>query len=155
MTVMPDTATSGRRGTRLQHRPFGIVVLAVLFVVRALLLLLALTAPSLPELGPVRRFLTMPAAIVAAVRETPALGTVVLGLAIVLVVAAILLWAGRRSGWVIGILTTGFFLVVDLYQASRGDVNTLWMALDVVVVFYLNQRDVRDRFSIGDTGPPR
>jgi hypothetical protein len=152
MTAVPDAGPTDSVGTRLRERTFGIAALAVLFVLRALLLLAAFAGPSLPDLGPLARLVTMPAQIAAAIRETPVLGAVVVVLVAALVLGAVLMWRGRRSGWLIGILTTGLFLLVDLYQANRGDMNTVWMALDVVVVFYLNQRDVRDYFAIGAMG---
>jgi hypothetical protein len=131
-------------------RPFGTVVLAVLSLLRAALLLLAFVAPTLPpDLGPLGRILSLPAEIAMAVRDDPVAGAVVAGLIAALTMAGILLWAGRRTGWRIAILVTGFFLLIDLYLASRGQLHTLWMTLDVVAVFYLNQRDVREYYGIG------
>jgi hypothetical protein len=143
------TGQPSERQARLHGRPFGIVVLGGLFVVRALLLLAALVWTSLPEIGPVGRVFAMPADVAAAVRTTPALLGLLLVLVAALLASAVLMWSGRRLGWLVAILTTGLFLLVDLYQSSRGAMNPLWMTLDVVVVFYLNQRDVRDFFSIG------
>ncbi len=153
MIASPDAEPTAEGGTRLHGRPFGIVVLAVLFVLRAVILLIAFAGPSLPEFGPIGRILTMPAETAAAVRDTPALGALLIGIVTLLILSAILLWTGRRAGWLIGILTTGFFLVIDLYQATRGELNTVWTTLDVVVVFYLNQSDVRDHFSANETRP--
>jgi hypothetical protein len=137
------------------RRPFGIVVLALLFLVRAALLLLALAAPSLPDAGLIARLLSLPFEIASAVREDPIAAGIVVGLAVAMVVAGLLMWRRRRTGWRIGILVTGFFLVIDLYLASRGTLHPIWTALDVVTVFYLNQRDVRDYFAVGrtETGP--
>jgi hypothetical protein len=136
------------------RRPFGIVVLAGLFLVRAAFLAIALAAPVVPELGPFGRVLALPTMIADQIQQYPAAGAILAAIMGLNVATAILLWLGRRTGWRIGILVTGLFLLVDLYQASLGNLFPLWTILDVVVVFYLNQQDVRDRFAVGDGGEP-
>jgi hypothetical protein len=131
------------------------VVLAAMSLLRAALLLFAFVAPTLPpDLGPLARLLSLPLEIATAVRDDPIAGAIVGGLIAALTIAGILLWAGRRTGWRIAILVTGFFLLIDLYLASRGQLHPLWMTLDVVAVFYLNQRDVREYYGIGQDADP-
>lgn len=150
MTTEPPSPPRAHR-----RRPFGIVVLAGLFLMRAAFIVIVVTAPDIDELGPLKRLLALPSAIADTIRLYPAAGLVLASIVAVLVLAAVLLWIGRRSGWRIGILVTGLFLLVDLYQASLGNIYPLWTILDVIVVFYLNQQDVRDHFAVGAGGQGR
>jgi hypothetical protein len=125
------------------------VVLAGLFLLRAAFLLIVLAAPEILEFDLARRLLALPAAIATALRDNPATAALMMGIIVILVLTAILLWTGRRGGWRIGILVTGAFLLLDLFEASRGNYFPVWTALDVIVVFYLNQQDVRDHFAVG------
>ena len=49
----------------------------------------------------------------------------------------------RRWAWVLAIVTSGLILAIDLGWWFGGDARYGSMFLNVVAVFYLNQRDVR------------
>ena len=72
--------------------------------------------------------------------------TLLFAFAAVLVVAAIGLFGGRRWGWLVAMVTTGVFIAADIVTFDAGVVHHLWMLLNIVTVFYLNQRDVREAF---------
>lgn len=81
-------------------------------------------------------------------------GTVLLVILAVLFVAAlsagILLIRMRQAGWTITMLLTGLGLAAQIYLFVTGrDVLTVWLTINVVTVFYLNQRQVREAFGIG------
>jgi hypothetical protein len=80
--------------------------------------------------------------------------TLLFALAAVLFVAAIGLFSGRRLGWLLAMVTTGVFIAADILTFDAGAAHHLWMLLNIVTVFYLNQRDVREAFLslAGDAG---
>ena len=49
----------------------------------------------------------------------------------------------RRWAWVLAIVTSGLILAIDLGWWWSGDARYGAMFLNVIAVFYLNQRDVR------------
>jgi hypothetical protein len=49
----------------------------------------------------------------------------------------------RRWGWVLAIVTSGLILAIDLGWWWSGEARYGSMLLNVIAVFYLNQRDVR------------
>jgi uncharacterized membrane protein (DUF2068 family) len=61
----------------------------------------------------------------------------------VLVIAALGMLGRRRTGWLLAMVVTGVFIALDLYSFANNEADHLWMALNIVTVFYLNQRDVR------------
>jgi hypothetical protein len=62
-------------------------------------------------------------------------------IASVLIVVGFL--ARRRWAWVLAIVTSGFILAIDLGWWFSAEPRYISMALNVIAVFYLNQRDVR------------
>ncbi len=53
------------------------------------------------------------------------------------------LFTWRQWAWVLAIILSGIILAIDLGWWWSGEARYLSMALNVVAVFYLNQRDVR------------
>jgi len=51
--------------------------------------------------------------------------------------------ARRRWAWVLAIVTSGLILAIDLGWWWSGDARYGAMLLNVIAIFYLNQRDVR------------
>jgi hypothetical protein len=87
-----------------------------------------------------------------------AAGVVVLGgLFFATLAAGILLLRMRQLGWTITMLLTGLGLASSIYGwVTQGSVLSIWLLAQVVTVFYLNQRQVRESFAIsrprvGDT----
>jgi hypothetical protein len=64
--------------------------------------------------------------------------------------SAVLLLLMHRAGWTVTMLLTGFGLLTQIYLYwSGGIVASAWLFINVVTVFYLNQRQVREAFRIG------
>ena len=74
----------------------------------------------------------------------PVAGPLVLGFAALLVVSVIGMLSRRRTGWLLAMVITGLFVAIDIYGYLNGSANHLWMLLNIVTVFYLNQADVRE-----------
>lgn len=149
MTAMSrPTALAAPRG-----RPFGLLVLAGLLLFKALLLVLVVAGAYLKDAGPLRDLIALPIAVFAEIRDTPAAGIGALILVAALVASALGLLGGRRWGWVGAMVTTGFFLATDIYAFSEGSANHLWMALNIITVFYLNQAEVRQVVGVTSARP--
>jgi uncharacterized membrane protein (DUF2068 family) len=132
------TALAAPRG-----RPFGLFVLAGLLLLKSVLLVLVVAGAYLQETGPLRDLIALPLEVFTALRETPLAGIATLSIVAALALSAAGLLGGRRWGWVGAMVTTGIFLATDIYAFSEGSANHLWMVLNVVTVFYLNQAEVR------------
>ena len=77
-------------------------------------------------------------------RDDPAAGPLVLAFAGLLLLSVIGMLSRRRTGWLLAMVITGLFVAIDIYGYLNGSANHLWMLLNIVTVFYLNQRDVRE-----------
>jgi hypothetical protein len=84
--------------------------------------------------------------------------TVLVGaLAVAALAAGILLLRMRQLGWTLTMLLTGLGLAATIYiWWAQGTTITIWAMVEVLTVFYLNQRQVRVAFGIsrrraGDT----
>jgi uncharacterized membrane protein len=55
-------------------------------------------------------------------------------------------WYLKRWGWVLMMVQLGFVMLVDLYAYFSGGQHFLSMLNSILVVFYLNQRDVQQAF---------
>src|SRR4051812_36705872 len=122
-------------------------------LVKAALVLTGLASSYLPEAGPVRRLLAMPAALVTAISENP-IATVSAGIVgILMILAALGILRREQAGWLLAMVLTGVFLAAEIWAFTQGQPGYLWMALDVVTVFYLNQSDVRAIVGAGSDEP--
>jgi len=129
-------------------RPFALVALAGLLLVKAVLMVLLMLGVALaisPGSGVI-----LDADTDATVRAARPLAVLLPVLAVLLVLSAIGLLARRRSGWLLAMVLTGVFLAVDIYSFSVGTASYVWMILNIVTVFYLNQRDARAAVGAGD-----
>lgn len=81
--------------------------------------------------------------LVLLLRQMPWLGPVFAGYGALLVIAALGMLSRKRTGWLLAMVVTGVFIALDLYGFATDGADHLWMALNIVTVFYLNQRDVR------------
>ncbi len=57
------------------------------------------------------------------------------------------LWQLRRWAWVLIMVQVGLSMLSDLYGYFYGDYSMLSMLINVIIVFYLNQREVQRAFS--------
>lgn len=79
-----------------------------------------------------------------------ALGSAVAAL---LSLVAVGMWRRRRAAWVATMLLVGALMVLELRWYARGTPRYLLMALSVLIVFYLNLREVQGLFR-GGAAPP-
>ncbi|HEU4647683.1 MAG TPA: hypothetical protein VFS33_01390 [Gemmatimonadales bacterium] len=84
-----------------------------------------------------------------------ALAVRVLGSAVaaLLSIVAVGMWRRRRAAWVATMLLVGALMVLELRWYARGTPRYLLMALSVLIVFYLNQREVQGLFRRGAAPP--
>ena len=68
---------------------------------------------------------------------------ILIGILVASVLIVIGLLARRRWAWVLAIVTSGFILAIDLGWWFSSEPRYISMLLNVIAVFYLNQRDVR------------
>jgi hypothetical protein len=68
---------------------------------------------------------------------------ILIGILAASVLIVIGLLARRRWAWVLAIVTSGFILAIDLGWWFSSEPRYISMLLNVIAVFYLNQRDVR------------
>lgn len=79
-------------------------------------------------------------------------GILLAGLLVASLLVIVGLVARRRWAWVLAIVTSGLILAIDLGWWWTGEARYGAMFLNVVAVFYLNQRDVRASLR-GRSGP--
>jgi hypothetical protein len=143
VTDLPVTTPSQRihRGQRL---PFTLYVLASLMLLKALLIVMVVAGSAvLDDLRPVLGF-SDEAQLLETVRDTIWASSVMLLFALLLVVSVIGMLGRRRIGWLLAMVITGLFVAIDIYSHLNDAANYLWMLLNIITVFYLNQRDVRE-----------
>jgi hypothetical protein len=136
-----------------RRRPPGVIILSGLQFVRAAFLVAQLGGLHLThEFGWLR---------IAAQLPDPTEGTpawfISRGVGIALIGASLLLgfglFTGRRWAWVGAIVMSGLSLAFALGAWWDDHPVYFAMALNVVAVFYLNQRDVRAHFGEDDDAP--
>ena len=81
--------------------------------------------------------------------EVAALVVIVGGFCVAALAAGILLLRMRQLGWTITMLLAGLSLGTSIYLWwTDGTALSIWLLVQVVTVFYLNQRQVRKAFGI-------
>ena len=126
------------------HRlPFTLYVLASLMLFKAVTLVAVVAGATFDSLRPILGLTTGPE-LTEIFRNNPAVGPFVLAFAGLLIVSVIGMLSRRRTGWLLAMVITGLFVAVDIYGYLNSSANHLWMLLNIVTVFYLNQRDVRE-----------
>lgn len=132
-------------GNKAGRRPFGLYIIAVLQVTFALLLALALLGveESLPYL---KVLIRNPSSYSWA-------GWVYVGFLALAILG--LLWL-KRWGWVLTMILTGVGLSLSIWNYFQGRPNYVSLVLSLVIVFYLNQREVQATFEFkGNSGGVR
>lgn len=121
------------------ERPFGVTVLVLISLISALITLLSVLDPArLPvDLPQFLRFYSQ-------VTPSDILNVLLVPVELFLVFG---LWYLKRWAWVLYMIRLGLSMMLNLNAHFSGtDPNYLLMALDVLLVFYLNQRDVQQAF---------
>jgi len=144
VTTAP-TAPAGPDAPPARRRlPFTLYVLAALMLLKALLLFLVVAGASLADtLRPVLGF-SNTTAFLDMIRDTPGIGAVLVAFGILLMLSVIGIISRRRIGWLLAMVITGLFVALDIYGFMNASANHLWMGLNILTVFYLNQQDVRE-----------
>lgn len=129
-----------------ERRPLGVVVVAATQFLRAVFITGQLAGFSL---GPDFDWVRVAAQIPDPATATPA-WWISRGIGVALIGASILLGigllAGRRWAWVGAIVMSGLSLAFTLGAWWDGHPTYVAMLINVIAVFYLNQREVRAAF---------
>jgi hypothetical protein len=123
-------------------RPFTLTILSALLILRALLVI-SLTGFLIYGTA------ISPASTNAAQLELLLLEVLLLVTGLVMFVAAIGLWRLAPWAWPVNMVIMGFTLIVGLWQHYNHDyplINHLGMLLNITIVFYLVQGDIRSLF---------
>jgi hypothetical protein len=110
---------------------------------KAVLLVAVVAGAAMDILRPIMGFSNM-TGFLDSVRASPVSGTVLVAFAALLLFSASGILLRRRTGWLIAMVITGLFVAVDIYGFLNNAANHLWMGLNILTVFYLNQQDVRE-----------
>jgi hypothetical protein len=128
--ALPGDARGARR-----RRPFGLLAICILLTLEAavgmiVLLFLAATVivhPAFAVQIPVYNYLVLLEIIGA-------------------IAAATGLWAGRRWAWYLTMLVLAGTMTTDMWRFIHGQPEYISMLINVLMVFYLNQQEVRSLF---------
>jgi hypothetical protein len=125
-----------RRLPRVRRRPFGVTLITALWLVYATLAILFIIDPAyFPVSGVARLFDGVGLRLSAHA-----------GLALLAATSAVGLWFLRPWGWVASMLLAGVNLAVEIVLYFLGTPGYPYLAVAVVIAFYLNLGDVRGRF---------
>lgn len=127
----------------------GIVVVVIITAIRAGLIALALlldggavAADWLAERSPIPIY---PAG--------TTVGVITRGLLVAMLIVSLLcvwgVWRRHEWGWTLSIVTAGAILALNLGWWASGDPHYVSMAVNSILIFYLNQRDLRVVFKVG------
>jgi hypothetical protein len=150
MAPMPSSPSPVPRHAG-RRRPFALVMLAGLFLLKTVVLLLLVAGTTASPDAWYLQVGAVPQALIA-IRTTPGTEVLVLVVAGLLAATFIGLLAMTRVGWLLAMMFSGVFVAFDIVAELSGTADHLWMALNIVTVFYLNQQDLRDLF--GATAGP-
>lgn len=151
MTTVPSPVASTHGGSRPARLPVAAYILAGLIAVKAILLLGVLAGATMSTLRAATGLQLNWVLVI--IRDNLAVAWLVLLLAVLLLASAVGVVLRRRTGWLLAMALTGLFVAGDIYGFLTGTVSHLWMFLNIITVFYLNQRDVRD--AVGASVAPR
>ena len=122
-------------GYKSTHRPFGLYLIIILQLFLAILLAMALLGEK-----------TI-AAYLKILIQNPIFyswfGWVLIGFEVLSVLGLLML---RRWGWVLTMILTGIGLSYAIWSYFQGSPHYIPMVIYLVIVFYLNQRDVQSAF---------
>jgi hypothetical protein len=139
-----STTTSPSAIKPARHRlPLTLYVLAGLMLIKAVIIVAVVAGATLDTMRP-NLGLTTGRELARFFAENPAVGPVVLAIAGLLVVSVVGMLSRRRTGWLLAMVITGLFVAFDIHGYLNSSASHLWMVLNIVTVFYLNQRDVRE-----------
>jgi len=140
---MSESASQSLLKPARQRLPFTLYVLAGLMLFKAVALVAVVAGATLETLRPILVLAAVPE-LMRMFRETPAVGSFGLAFSTLLILSVIGMLSRQRTGWLLAMVITGLFVAIDIFGYLNSSANHLWMVLNIVTVFYLNQRDVRE-----------
>ena len=140
---MPESPARTSLKPARRRLPFTLYVLAGLMLFKAVIIVAVVGGATLDTLRPILGLTTGPE-LTRIFQQYPAAGPLLLAFAVLLIVSVIGMLSRRRTGWLLAMVITGLFVAIDIYGYLNSSANHLWMLLNIVTVFYLNQRDVRE-----------
>ncbi len=126
-----------------RRRPFGVKVIIVLQI---LSLLAFFVAVSLAPVGGTIFPFSQPQAVELLLLQSqllPILGGLTIAFQTVFILG---LWQLKRWAWLLLMIQLGVSMAINLWRYHQGAPHYFDMLLDVLIVFYLNQRDVQHAF---------
>ena len=141
-TTIADMQPPAQPAEPGRRRPFALLILIALMGIKGALILLMILGSFTATDHPVLQALRIES-LSEAVHTSNAALVGMLVIATILLMSAVGLLAFRRWAWLLAMVTTGIFIAVDIMGFFAGEANYLWMALNIITVFYLNQREVR------------
>lgn len=135
----PSTAAPSFRARR-GRRPFGLYMILILMTLQGLI---GVFATSMLGLG----LLLLPGNAWSEFDLQPFELIEPLGLLVIVIVVVIGLWRFRAWGWYGMMLLLAYWMATDAIGYFTGNPEFGSMIINVAMVFYLNQREVRDLFA--------
>ena len=128
-----------------RKRPFGLMVIVLLQLLQLVGTGFQLVLIFNPELvlifDPEMEVLTF-----ELTQERPLILAEAIFSSLLILVSVIGVWGLRRWGWVLLMLSIGVELVIAIWQYFNGTPNYITLAISILTVFYLNQRNVQQLF---------
>jgi hypothetical protein len=134
----------------IRRRPTPVTILALVQLVSSLGYALSFAVIAGAELTVLDELADRGVGIADGTLTTVSLASALAVLAVIGFTAAILLFRMRQLGWTLTMLLAGVSLAAQVYlYVTSGALTVHLMLIQVVIVLYLNQREVRAAFGIG------
>ena len=131
---------------RPRERPFGVSVIIFMLILYTLLLAIILFASFTFKVPPGELDLW-----IMGINNPTIIRVLFVVIAALEISIAVGLWRMQRWAWVLIMIQTGLVMVSDLWGYFHEHPSYISMLISVIIVFYLNQRDIQRAFS----GTPR
>jgi uncharacterized membrane protein (DUF2068 family) len=123
-----------------RKRPFGVSVIIFMILAYLLILVLVVIFSFKPEADTISLWLLE--------KASPVQSQVLLLIIILSELAIALgLWRLQRWAWVLLMVWLGCLMATDIWGHINGNPSYLTMFINVIIVFYINQREVKKAFS--------
>jgi len=134
----------------IRRRPTPVTILALVQLVSSTGYALSLAVIAGAQLTVLDELADRGGAFTDGTLATVSLASALAVLAVIGFAAAILLFRMRQLGWTLTMLLAGVSLATQVYlYVTTGALTVHLMLIQVVIVLYLNQREVRAAFGIG------
>jgi hypothetical protein len=119
------------------RRPFGVNVIIFMFIIYIIFYLLAILYAEKVPLSILNIDIKIP--------EFKRFAAIFM--IIIMAALAVGFWRMQRWAWVYGMILVGLSMASDLWGYFQGNHYWTSMIINILIVFYLNQRDVQRAFS--------